>query len=57
MKAFLKMTIGILCICFCAKMAECGFSAPNSSAADIYFTLSIISVMTGLYCFLGDLFE
>lgn len=57
MNKFLKMTIGILCCLGCAKFFGWGCGAPNSSAADLFFFLSFCSGMSGLYCFIGDLFE
>jgi hypothetical protein len=57
MNRFLKMCIGILCCVGGAKFFSWGISAVNSSAADLFFGLGLISLMCGLYCFIGELFE
>lgn len=57
MKSFIKMAIGTFLAILCAKFFSWGLSAPNSSAADLLFGLGFFSLMGGLYCFLGDLFE
>jgi len=54
---FIKIIIGVFFLMLCAKLFGHGLTAPNSAAAEFYFSTAFGSLIISFYCFLGHLFE